>query len=143
MKAFQSSLGACNVPLATNECLVILTGGTPEAVVAGIAVGFKQIIYVASDDAEEKMMAVLSISEEREGAVDYMTCPGKLRRSMSYQGMRCACSEVVTIHLVKHVSPVSTDSAGFILFWLSFAVVSGFVVAGTSPRTPWRPTKAS
>ena len=30
-----------------------MTGGTPEAVVAGIAVGFKTIIYVASDDNEE------------------------------------------------------------------------------------------
>ena len=53
VKAFQSCLGACNVPLAANESLVILTGGTPEAVVAGIAVGFKTIIYVASDDNEE------------------------------------------------------------------------------------------
>ena len=53
VKAFQSCLGACNVPVAANEALVILTGGTPEAVVAGIAVGFKTIIYVASDDNEE------------------------------------------------------------------------------------------
>ena len=30
-----------------------MTGGTPEAVVAGIAVGFKTILYVASDDNEE------------------------------------------------------------------------------------------
>ena len=28
-------------------------GGTPEAVVAGVAVGFKTVIYVASDDNEE------------------------------------------------------------------------------------------
>ena len=41
------------MPLAANEALVILTGGTPEAVVAGIAAGFKTIIYVASDDNEE------------------------------------------------------------------------------------------
>ena len=41
------------MPLAANEALVILTGGTPEAVVAGIAVGYKTIIYVASDDNEE------------------------------------------------------------------------------------------
>ena len=41
------------MPIAANETLVILTGGTPEAVVAGIAVGFKTIIYVASDDNEE------------------------------------------------------------------------------------------
>ena len=41
------------MPLSANEALVILTGGTPEAVVAGIAVGFKTILYVASDDNEE------------------------------------------------------------------------------------------
>jgi hypothetical protein len=39
VKAFQSCLGACSVPLAANETLVILTGGTPEAVVDGVAVG--------------------------------------------------------------------------------------------------------
>lgn len=41
------------MPLSANECLVILTGGTPEGVVAGIAAGFKTVVYVASDDNEE------------------------------------------------------------------------------------------
>ena len=60
---FKGALNSSNLPLGGNEALVILTGGTPEAVVAAIALGYKHVIYV-SDRTEVSMMTVPTPDEE-------------------------------------------------------------------------------
>ena len=56
IKALQSALNTSNVPLSSNECLVCLCGGTPEVVLAGIVVGYHNVIYVAQDENERNAM---------------------------------------------------------------------------------------
>ena len=74
LEALKSCLNCCPIELSSTECLVILTGGTPEAVVAGILSGHKTIIYVANDDSELEMMRVPSVGEEAEYSLDYFAC---------------------------------------------------------------------
>jgi hypothetical protein len=69
--ALQTVLNASNVPLGQNEVLVVLTSGTPEAVVAGIVCGYSKIIYVAGSPEEAVMMAVPSHAVETEKCIDY------------------------------------------------------------------------
>jgi hypothetical protein len=56
VSAFTSALSLTPEELRQHEALVILTGGTPEAVVAGIAAGFQKVIYVTGDPKEVPMM---------------------------------------------------------------------------------------
>ena len=70
--ALSSALSSSNVPLAANETLVVLTGGTPEAVVAGIVLGFKKI-FVVAEDVEHVMLQMPSEEVERERKIDYDT----------------------------------------------------------------------
>ena len=55
---FTSALSSTSEELRQHEALVILTGGTPDAVVAGIAAGFKKVIYVSGDPVEVSMMTL-------------------------------------------------------------------------------------
>jgi len=70
LSCFSSALSCCNVPLGNNECLVVLTGGTPEAVAAGIVLGYKKVVYVAGPK-ELEMMKLPSPAQERELSIDY------------------------------------------------------------------------
>ena len=81
--ALSSALASSNVPLAANETLVVLTGGTPEAVVAGIVLGFKKV-FVVAEDIEHVMLQMPSEEVERERKIDYETSPPSppLRRSL-------------------------------------------------------------
>jgi hypothetical protein len=54
--AFTTALSLTPEKLMQHEALVILTGGTPEAAVAGIAAGFQKVIYVTGDPVEVSMM---------------------------------------------------------------------------------------
>jgi len=58
LSAFLSALNATNAALEPHEALVILTGGTAEAIVAGIAAGFRTVIYITEDPAEANMMTL-------------------------------------------------------------------------------------
>jgi len=73
-RAIQSALSTCNVPLGDNEVCVIATGGTPESIVGAIAAGFKNVIYIASDDTEQIMMQLPAECEEREHTINYHEC---------------------------------------------------------------------
>jgi hypothetical protein len=72
VSAMQSALASTNVALSTNEVLVLLTGGTPEAAVAGIVCGYSKILYI-SDKVEQEMMTLPSEDEEKIN-VNYMEC---------------------------------------------------------------------
>ena len=72
--ALSSALASSNAPLAPNETLVVLTGGTPEAVVAGIVLGFKKV-FVVAEDVENVMLQMPSEELERERKIDYETSP--------------------------------------------------------------------
>ena len=71
VNALQSCMSVCPIDVSNNECVVILTGGTPESVVAAIALGIKNVLYVAGDTNEFEMMQLPVASEEREHNVDY------------------------------------------------------------------------
>ncbi len=75
IRAIQSALATCNIPLSDNEVCVVATGGTPEAVVGAVVAGFKNVIYIASDDTEQIMMQMLAECEEREHKISYVECP--------------------------------------------------------------------
>ena len=68
--ALTSMLATSNMSLASNEVLVDMTGGTPEAIVAGIMVGFRKVLFVA-DGAERAMMTLPTQDEERDQNIDY------------------------------------------------------------------------
>ena len=70
LSVFKGALTSSNLPLDGNEALVILTGGTPEAVVAAIALGYKHVIYV-SDRTEVSMMTVPTPDEENAASISY------------------------------------------------------------------------
>ena len=72
IRALQSALSSSNVALSQNEVLVILTGGTPEALVAGIVCGYKRV-FVVTEGLEYDMMQLPS--HDVEGQVDYDQCP--------------------------------------------------------------------
>ena len=72
--ALSSALASSNVALASNETLVVLTGGTPEAVVAGIVLGFTKV-FVVAEDIEHVMLQMPSEEVERERKIDYETSP--------------------------------------------------------------------
>ena len=76
VSAMQSALASTNVFLNNNEGLVILTGGTPEAVVAGIVCGYSKVLYI-SDKEEQEMMTLPTEDEEKLG-VNYMECWAEL-----------------------------------------------------------------
>jgi hypothetical protein len=84
VRALRSSLSSSNAALAQNEALVIITGGTPEAIVAGVICGFKRI-FVAVDAAEATMMQMPSA--ESAESVDYNQCP----RAWGLRGVRSHC----------------------------------------------------
>ena len=71
LEALNSVLTSSNIPLATTECLVDLTGGTPEAIIAGIILGYQRVIVVAGDTNEYEMYQVPSESDEREHQIHY------------------------------------------------------------------------
>jgi hypothetical protein len=73
-RAIQSALATCNVPLVENEVCVVATGGTPEAVVGAIVAGFRNVIYIASDDTEQLMMQLPAECEERDHNINYQEC---------------------------------------------------------------------
>ena len=75
VNALASGLQVCPVEVTSNECIVFLTGGTPEAVVASIALGFKNVMYVVGDDHEFDMMQIPLVSEEREFSLEYFAYP--------------------------------------------------------------------
>ena len=69
--ALRATLRSSNVPLSDSEALVVLTSGTPEAVVAGLVCGFRHVIFVAGVPEEAEMMTVPSVAQEREGPINY------------------------------------------------------------------------
>jgi hypothetical protein len=76
VSAMQSALASTNVPLNNNEVLVVLTGGTPEAVVAGIVCGYGKVLYIS--DKEEQEMMMLPTEDEEKLGVNYMECAGPI-----------------------------------------------------------------
>jgi hypothetical protein len=70
LSAFHSALNCANVPVAGNEVLVILTGGTPEAVTAGILAGFGKMLCISDDAAERDMMT----PPMEDSPVSYIEC---------------------------------------------------------------------
>ena len=81
MQALRATLHFCPIEVSSNECVLIVNGGTPESVVASIVVGFKNVLYVAGDDNEFDMMQIPNIAEEREYKLDYYAYPGNQIRS--------------------------------------------------------------
>jgi hypothetical protein len=65
-----------DMPLMSNEVAVIMTGGTPEAVVGAMAAGYKCVLYVATSTEEALMMTLPSEVEEKMNLVDYSEYSG-------------------------------------------------------------------
>ena len=74
-EVFRSSLRCANVPLSGRECAVILTGGTPDAIVGALMAGYKYVIFVANSVEEANMMTLPSAEELREGKTDLTRYP--------------------------------------------------------------------
>jgi hypothetical protein len=72
--AMQTALNASSAPLGTNEALVVLTCGTPEALVAGLVCGYRKIIYIVSSAEEADMMAMPTLATERDKHINYSAC---------------------------------------------------------------------
>jgi hypothetical protein len=72
-RAMSSALHSCTTALGGAECCVILTGGSPDAVVGAIATGYKHVIYVASDDQEQIMMNLPAACESQ--SINFDACP--------------------------------------------------------------------
>ena len=64
LSAFNSCLSTTPAALEPSECLVVMTGGTPEPVVAGIAAGYRQIMVICDSSEQEKMMQLPTADEE-------------------------------------------------------------------------------
>jgi hypothetical protein len=73
-QALGKVLQMSTAPLGTSDALVVLTGGTPEALVAGISVGFKTI-FVVADTAEAELLQLPTPTEQHAMDVDYSKCP--------------------------------------------------------------------
>ena len=74
-EVFRSSLRCANVPLTGRECAVILTGGTPDAIVGALMAGYKYVIFVANSVEEANMMTLPSAEELIEGKTDLTRYP--------------------------------------------------------------------
>lgn len=70
VSALQSALLSTSEPLRHNEVLVLLTGGTPEAAVAGILCGYSEIIYIGDSQEVEKM----TLPDCDDEPVNFMEC---------------------------------------------------------------------
>jgi hypothetical protein len=72
-QALRKVLQMSTAPLGNSDALVVLTGGTPEALVAGISVGFKTI-FVVADAAEAELLQLPTLEEQRAVGMDYSKC---------------------------------------------------------------------
>lgn len=70
-EAMSSAHRSSDLPIMNNEVAVIMTGGTPEAIVGAMAAGYRTILYIASDANEAQMMMLPTEVEEQTDAVDY------------------------------------------------------------------------
>jgi len=71
LSAFQTALNASPMSLAPNETLVILNGGTPESIVAGLVAGYRQVIYISDGQQQYSMMGLPTAEEERSCNINY------------------------------------------------------------------------
>ena len=69
--AFTSCLSTCSSELSSNEALVILTGGTPETIVAGIAAGYRKILYVSNSAQQHALMELPTVEAQRAHNINY------------------------------------------------------------------------
>jgi hypothetical protein len=80
-QAMRSALSCSDMPLMNNDVAVILTGGTPEAIVGALACGYRTVIYIAGQDPEELMMTLPTAVEEASSMVDYAEYFGLLGKT--------------------------------------------------------------
>jgi len=71
-RAFTSALHSCSTTLGSSECCIVLTGGTPDAIIGAVVAGYRHVIYVASDDTEQSMMNMSDMNDE---SINWDTCP--------------------------------------------------------------------
>ena len=69
--ALQSALRCSDLQLMNNDVAVIMTGGSSESVVGALAVGYRTVLYIGSNDAEVMMMTLPTEAEEASCKVDY------------------------------------------------------------------------
>ena len=69
--AYQSCLASSPSEIGANEALVILTGGTPETIVAGIAAGYRKILYVSNTAQQHALMELPTVESERAHNINY------------------------------------------------------------------------
>jgi len=72
LQALNSALGCSAIALAPTECLVTLTGGTPEVVTAAIIAGYQRVVVVCGDANEYSMYQMPTSAEEHEAKLDYV-----------------------------------------------------------------------
>lgn len=80
-EALKSAINCSDLPLMSNDVAVILTGGPPEAVVGALAVGYRTVIYIGSNNAEVLMMTLPTEAEQVSGMVDYSEYSGLLNKT--------------------------------------------------------------
>ena len=69
--ALNCAVNAHSVPVGKTEVAVVLTGGTPEAVVAALASNYQNVLVVCGDKTELWMYDLPTLASEREHKIDY------------------------------------------------------------------------
>jgi hypothetical protein len=110
VRVLKSALTSSNVELSANECLVILTGGTPEVAVAGIVCGYRRV-FVTCEPAEQIMYQMPSVEAERESNVNYHEQPACVKQFASH-GFQCASFPRSTERM--NTSPVQLSRARYV-----------------------------
>jgi hypothetical protein len=71
VRAFTSALSTSSVPLTNSDVFVNITGGTPEPLVAAIALGYRTIFHVTGSADEELMYSLPTEEQQRINNIDY------------------------------------------------------------------------
>ena len=69
-RAFESTKNMTSLPIASGDVFVDFTAGTPESLVAAIALGFKHVFMVATS-VEASMFMIPTEEQEQLGSIDY------------------------------------------------------------------------
>ena len=70
-RAYQAAVGTHALPVGKTEVVVVLTGGTPEAVVSALAAGYSNVCVVCADGAEMDMYRAPPDAADADARCDY------------------------------------------------------------------------
>jgi hypothetical protein len=71
----RSALRCANVPLSGRECCVVVTGGTPDSIVGALMAGYRYVVFIANDLAEQTMMELPTAAELKSAQVELTQYP--------------------------------------------------------------------